>query len=126
MEGGRRSTRLDVADFAAQEVISVPGSAASWLHNREEITLPPLPMLQQGCPGLDHIADTNHEQSLGIFRRFCNASLLRKSAYSNGHNLLLTCAALITLSSQIRFSLYKKNPTGHSTHRQLKLGSPKA
>lgn len=109
MEGGGRSAPLDVAAFAAQEAISVPGSAASWLVT-EEITLSPLPILQKGCPSLDHISDTNQEQSLDNCRKYCNASLLRKFAHSNGHNLLLTYAPLATPSSKIRFSLYKKPP----------------
>lgn len=45
VEGGGRSARRDVADSAAQEVISVLGSAASWLCNCQEITLPPFPIL---------------------------------------------------------------------------------
>jgi len=110
VEGRRQSAQVDVADFAIQRAISVLGLATSWLCNHGEITLPPLPVLQKGCPGLDRISDTNQGQSLDIFRKHCNASLLRRSVHSNGYISLLTYVPLITPSSKIRFSLYKEPP----------------
>lgn len=68
-----RGSALHVADFAAWEAVSLLSLTASWLCNPSEVIWPPLPVLQKGP-----WSDLRH-QSLGILRKYCNSSPLRKS-----------------------------------------------